>query len=177
MKNAPKAIKLGNGIGATDIVSAKYDKEGMSRQWEVCASHLLEDVDPAIGKPIRSGDVLVAGEDFGRGHAHYYMTAVMSCKFAGLAALVADGVNVLFQRAAIDQGLLVWQIKGIHDFIADGDAVEFDFAAGRVDRIAADGSRHTMRFKPVPPLIRDIIAGSGSNGWALARVGASSATA
>ncbi len=172
MKNAPRAIKLGDGIGATDIVSAKYDKEGMSRQWETCASHLFEDIDPAIRPKIRAGDVLVAGDDFGRGHAHYYMTAVMACKFAGLAALVADGVNVLFQRAAIDQGLLVWQIDGIHDFMVDGDSVEFDFAAGQVERFAADGSHAVMQFKPVPSLIREIVAAGGSNGWALARVGA-----
>ena len=172
MKTYPKAIKLGDGIGATDIVSAKYDKQGMSRQWAECASHLLEDVDPAIRSTLRAGDILVAGQDFGRGHAHYYMTAVMSCKELGLAALVAEGVNVLFQRAAIDQGLLVWQIDGIHRFIADGDGIEIDFAAGIATRIAADGAHDILQFKPVPELIRDIVAAGGSNEWALARVGA-----
>lgn len=172
MKLAGHAIRLGDGIGATDIVSAQYDQQGMSRQWEECARHLLEDVDPAILPAIRRGDMVIAGQNFGRGHAHYYMTAVMACKTAGLSALIADQVNVLFQRAAIDQGLLVWQIKGIHDFVTNGDGLEIDFAKGSAVRTAADGTRETLLFKPLAPLIVDIVTAGGSNDWALARVGA-----
>ena len=149
----------------------------MSRQWEECARHLLADVDPAIVTRIHQGDMLVAGANFGRGHAHYYMTAVMACKTAGLSALIADQVNVLFQRAAIDQGLLVWQIAGISDFVADGDALEIDLAHGSVMRTAADGTRETLSFKPISPLILDIVTAGGSNSWALARVGAAPAVA
>ena len=149
----------------------------MSRQWAECALHLLEDVDPTILPKIRPGDMLIAGQDFGRGHAHYYMTAVMACKTAGLSALIADQVNVLFQRAAIDQGLLVWQIKGISDFVAADDAIVIDLAQGLVVRTAADGTSAALQFKPVSQLILDIVTAGGSNDWALARVGAVPAVA
>lgn len=169
--------KLGDGIGATDIVSAKYDKQGMSRQWEECARHLLEEIDPTILPAINPGDILIAGQDFGRGHAHYYMTAVMACKAAGIAGIIADGVNVLFQRAAIDQGLTVWQVPGISAFVETGDRLDIDLAGGIARRTGNEKASEALVFKPVSPLILDIVDADGSNNWALRRIGAIHATA
>ena len=161
--------KFGNGIGSTDLVSAKYDKQGMSRKWAECASHLLEDFDASFAAKIRPGEMLVAGDDFGAGHAHYHMTAIMSCKTAGLSGLFANSISGLFQRAAIDQGLPTWSIRGLGELVSTGDHLEVDLANGLASNLT---SRGTLQFKPVPDLILDILGAGGSLNWALRRVGA-----
>lgn len=169
MKLSGKAWVFGNGLGATDIVSARYDKAGMSHDWAECRRHLLEDVDPAFSDAVAPGDIVIAGDNLGRGHAHYYTAAVMACKEAGIAALLCEGVNALFQRGAIDQGFLTWAFPGIAGFAASGDQVEIDLASGEA---VNHSSGATRRFEPVSPLILDIVRAGGSLDWALGRVGA-----
>lgn len=159
---------FGDGLTATDIVSAKYDKAGMSHDWAECRQHLLEDVDPAFSGSVEPGDILVAGKDLGRGHAHYYMAAVMACREAGIAAILCEGVNALFQRCAIDEGLLIWPLPGITAFVRTGDQLEFDPSTGLANNRSSD---ETAAFATVSPLIIDIVGQGGSLAWALARVG------
>ena len=174
MKLDGKAWVFGDGLGATDIVSSRYDKAGMSHDWAECRKHLMEDVDPAFSAAVAPGDIVIAGDNLGRGHAHYYTAAVMACKEAGIAALLCEGVNALFQRGAIDQGFLTWAFPGIASFATSGDRIEIDLATGRATN---HGKGTTRMFAPVSPLILDIVGAGGSLDWALGRVGAPSAAA
>lgn len=159
--------KFGDDLGATDLVPARYDKLGMSHQWAECAKHVLEDVAPGMAETIRPGDILVGGQGFGAGHAHYYSAAVMGCRTAGFGALLAEGIGGLFQRAAIDFGMPAWSFPGIAALVSDGDQLEIDLATG-VARNLTTGAQ--AQFKPVSPIILDILAAGGSEGWALTRV-------
>lgn len=161
--------RLGQSVRATDLVSAKHDKLGMSGQWGECAKHVFEDLRPEIAGAMSPGDLLVAGAGFGAGHAHYYMAAVMGVRTAGFGAILADSVNGLFQRAAIDFGLLVWDIPGISQLAAEGDVLSADFAAGRAENVS---THETLAFAPLSPIVLDILAAGGTAPWALKRVGA-----
>jgi len=161
--------KFGDEIGATDLVSARYDKEGMARKWDECAKHVLEDMDPAFAASVRKGDILLAGENFGNGHAHYYMTAIMGCSAAGLAALLAESFNGLFLRAAIDAGVPAWSFKGLSSLVNSGENLELDLQTG-VARNLTSGK--TKQFDPVSDIVLGILAAGGSRNWALRRVGA-----
>ncbi|MFB0875714.1 MULTISPECIES: hypothetical protein [unclassified Sphingobium] len=162
-----RAWKYGDDLCATDIVSADYDKLGMSHDWDGCAKHVLENVDPEFLQKLVPGDIIVAGSRLGTGHAHYYTSAIMACKYAGIAALFCESVNALFQRAAIDQGYPIWQLPGIGDFVNDGDRLRIDLASGEAQNETTGESR---RFQPVPQLVRDILAAGNALDWALARV-------
>lgn len=161
--------KLGDNVGATDLLPARYDKQGMSRQWEECAKHVLEDARPGMAERIRPGDIIVAGEGFGSGHAHYYSAAVMGCKTAGIAAFLVDGIGGLFQRACIDFGMPAWTMKGIAALVSDGDELRADLATGEVQNLSTGTA---ASFAPVAPLILEILGAGGSEPWALRRVGA-----
>jgi 3-isopropylmalate/(R)-2-methylmalate dehydratase small subunit len=174
MKLTGKVWKLGDGIRATHLLSSKYDKQSMSKQYDECAKHVLEDVDPSIAHNVGKGDILVAGDGFGAGHAHYYMGAVMGSKTAGFAAFFAESMNGLFQRAAIDFGLLAWPIPGLSAFVDTGDQLEVDLAAGMATNLT---SGQTLEFTPVSTVIQDIVQAGGSKEWALKRVGADHALA
>ena len=164
--------KLGENVGATDLLPARYDKQGMSRQWEECATHVLEDVRPGLAEHVRPGDIVVAGEGFGAGHAHYYAAAVMGCKTAGIAAFLVDGIGGLFQRACIDFGMPAWTMKGIAAFVAEGDELRIDLATGAAGNLTTGAAAH---FAPVAPLILEIVGAGGSEPWALRRVSAGKA--
>ena len=164
-----KAWKFGSNVGATDIVSSEYDKFGMSKQWPECSKHLFEALAPSFVGSAQPGDILVAGHKLGAGHAHYYTTAIMACKAAGLAGFFAETVNNLFQRAAIDQGFPIWQIPGLNAILNTGDALELDLLAGKATNFS-NGS--VLTFKPVSSIILDILGADGSRNWALRRTNA-----
>ena len=161
--------KLGDNVGATDLLPARYDKQGMSRQWQECATHILEDARPGLADQVRAGDIVVAGEGFGAGHAHYYSAAVMGCRTAGIAGFLVDGIGGLFQRACIDFGMPAWTMMGIAAFVFEGDGLTIDLATGNAENLTTGRAE---RFAPVAPLILDILAAGGSEPWALRRVGA-----
>ncbi|MBB6125335.1 hypothetical protein [Sphingobium subterraneum] len=164
MKLQGKSWKFGNGLGATDLVSSDYDKLGMTHDWDGCAQHLLEKVDPGFLGKMRRGDILIAGTRLGAGHAHYYMTAIMGCKHAGISGILCESVNTLFQRAAIDAGYPVWPLPGISDFVRDGDELEIDLATGMATNKTTG---EIKQFTPIPELIRDILNAGNSLNWAL----------
>jgi 3-isopropylmalate/(R)-2-methylmalate dehydratase small subunit len=159
--------KYGDDLGATDLVSAKYDNHGMSREWDKCAEHLLEEIDPRFASQVQSGDLIVAGQNLGAGHAHYYMAAIMGSAAAGVGALLGESVSALFFRAAIDAGVTAWAFPGIHDFADDGDRIEIDLVTGA----ATNHTQNTKRtFPPVSPIVREILDAGGSEPWALRKV-------
>lgn len=169
MRLAGKVWKFADGLGATDILPVRYDKQGMSRRWDECGRHLFEDVAPGVAARIGEGDLLVAGKGFGAGHAHYYSAAIMGSMAAGLRAFLTEGIGGLFQRGSIDFGMPAWVIPGIVGLVEDGDRLDVDLSAGRA-RNESTGA--VLTFAPVSPLILDILAAGGSRRWALGRVGA-----
>lgn len=160
--------KLGDDVGATDIVSPLYDSLGMSRKWAECAKHLLEELRPEMVAEVRPGDIIVAGKNLGVGHAHYYSTAIMAAKTAGIAGMFGQSVSGLFQRAAIDFGVPMWPLPELSAITSDGDRLEIDLATGAV-------KNHTTgreaSVPPFSPILLDILGAGGSEPWALRRVG------
>lgn len=164
-----KVWKIGDNVGATDLLSTRYDKEGMSKQWDECAKHILEGIDPGFASSVEKGDIIVAGENFGNGHAHYYEAAINGCRAAGLGALLAENINTLFLRAAIDTGVLAWPFKGLSSLVENGDVLEINLKTGEAKNLTSGKS---MQFKAVSQIILDILDAGGSDKWALRRVGA-----
>lgn len=174
MKLQGRVWKFGDGLRALDIVPPDYDELGMSYEWAACAEHLFEEIEPRFVAEMVPGDVIIAGEGLGAGHAHYYMAAIMASKVGGVAAMLCESVNTLFQRAAIDQGFAVWSMVGIRDFVSQGDSLEIDLATGNAHNRTTG---KTATFAPISPLILDILAVDGSLNWAIQRAQASAPAA
>ena len=168
MKLTGGVWKFGDKIGATDLVSAAHDDIGMGRQWKECAKHVLEELDPEFPSKVKPGDILVAGEKLGVGHAHYYPAAIMGSFRAGLSGLFAESVGALFQRHAIDLGVPVWPLPGISALVESGDRLELDLSAGRATNLTTG---RTLEFKPISPVIIEILEAGGSTNWGLRRIG------
>jgi 3-isopropylmalate/(R)-2-methylmalate dehydratase small subunit len=163
-----KVWKYPGSIAAQQIVSSKYDKQGMSAKWAECVGYLLEDVDPDFSSAVRPGDMLLVERHLGNGHAHYYMTAIMTCRQAGITALLSESINPFFQHLAIDNGLPAWGYPGLAAFVRGGDVLQLDLASGAARNLTL-GTQ--TQFAPLDSIVLDILAAGGSTAWALGRIG------
>lgn len=154
---------LADKTSVLDLLAAEHDALGADEKWDECARHLLENVDPTFADRVGPGDLFVAGERFGIGHAHFYIATVHACKAAGISMVLAESVNELFQRVAIDQGLMVWSVPGITGFAQQGDQIEVDLTIGSARNLTAGTA---TEFAPVSPIILDILARGGGLNWA-----------
>lgn len=161
--------KLGDDLRATDIVSERYDEFAMSKRYDECAKHLLEDVDPRFATEMRPGDIVVAGRNFGAGHAHYYRGAIMGMKHARVGAVLAEGVNGFFLRVAIDFGMPVWAFSGLRELVNSGDELKMDLLAGDAVNLTTGTA---FSVDGMSPIIGSILAAGGSLNWAIERVSA-----
>ena len=120
--------------------------------------HLFAGFDPAFAEAVAPGDIILAGDNFGCGSSREHPSVGLA--HAGVQALIVKGVNRIFYRAAINQGLpLIVQPEAVAAY-RPGDAVEVDSAAGIV-RIGAS----RFRFAPLPAAIQEIIAAGGLVDW------------
>jgi len=169
MKLSGRAWKIGNNIGAQDIIPSKYDKLAFENKFDELATHLLEDKDPSFASKVQKGDIIVAGENLGSGHAHYFRAAFTTCRTAGISALLSDKADALFSRGAIDSGYPVLSFKGISSLVNNGDTLEIDFTTGAAKNVTTG---KTMQFEPISNIIVDILDAGGTWNWALRSVGA-----
>jgi 3-isopropylmalate/(R)-2-methylmalate dehydratase small subunit len=161
--------KIRDDLRATDVVSERYDEFSMSKRFDECAKHVLEDVEPRFVKEMRPGDIIVAGRNFGAGHAHYYGGAIMGMKRTGIGAVLAESINGFFLRVAIDFGLAAWSFPGLHALVNTGDEIRLDMLSGDVTNLT---TKTVAKVDGMSPIIADIIAADGSLKWAVQRVAA-----
>jgi 3-isopropylmalate/(R)-2-methylmalate dehydratase small subunit len=166
MKLHGRVWKLGDGIGATDLLPAAYDKAASMGKAEECGLHALEGVRPDFQANKQPGDIIVAGQNLGTGHAHYHRGAVIACRAAGVAALLGEKISGLFLRSSIDEGFPAWGIPGIHSFVNDGDQLEIDLERGEASNLTQSTQ---FKFPSMDKVIRDILDAGSAVQWALRR--------
>ena len=118
------------------------------------AQHAYENIVPGFAARLKTGDVIVAGKNFGINSSREQAVHIM--RLMGVAAIVAPSFGRQFFRNAINNGLPVVEcdIAGI----ADGDEIAIDLAAGAV-RVA---SRNIDRsVAALPPAVQRILAEGG----------------
>ena len=143
---------FGDGI-STDLLSpGQYAVDTL----EVRKQHTLESVDPHFALEVQSGDVVVAGRDFGCGSSRE--TAPENLKALGVACVVADSFARLFLRNAVAIGLPVLPCAGVSSAFTAGSPIEVDLATGEV-RNTETGA--VLRGEPLPESMRRILSAGG----------------
>jgi len=120
---------------------------------------LFSEVRPGFHETVRAGDIVVGGRNFCAGKPHVQ----------GFIALQSLGLGMLCEtmpfnayRAAVSRAVTFMPgCTGILDLVDEDDALEVDFADGRVENLTR-GTRH--RFRPLDPSLLDIVAAGGSKG-------------
>jgi 3-isopropylmalate/(R)-2-methylmalate dehydratase small subunit len=110
---------------------------------------------PEWAKQVTRGDILIAGRNFGTGSSR---PAAANLKGLGLACAVADSVNGLFLRNAVNFGFPVASVPDVSKAVREGEIVTVDLENGYFTN---DSSGYTARFDPLPKMLLEIINSGG----------------
>lgn len=141
-----KAYLLGNNVSGDQIISGSYLSSG--KPAEELIGHLFEDLRPDFSEKYTSGDIIVAGENFGCGSSRELAMTLM--KTAGIGCVVARSFSRNFYRNGINLGILPIECSAV---IADGDTVEIDMDTSCIIVNSLD----KYSFVPFPPQIMGYI--------------------
>lgn len=146
-----RAWVFGDNTDTDVIAPGRYMKLGI----EEIARHCMEAVRSEFATNVRSGDIVVAGRNFGTGSSREQ--APEALKHLGVAALVAESFAGLFYRNAVNLGLPALVCPGAKR-VRDGDALTIDFERGEVMNITTGES---LACEPIPPFLMAIIRDGG----------------
>jgi 3-isopropylmalate/(R)-2-methylmalate dehydratase small subunit len=147
--------KFGNNIDTDAIIPGRfltiYDEKEL-------ASHAFEGTRDDFAKLAKSGDVIVAGRNFGCGSSREH--APLALKGAGIRVILAQSFARIFFRNAINVGLLPLVCVYTSE-MKDGSSIIIHEHEGKV---IVDGKEYDI--KPVPEFMYNIVEAAGLVGYA-----------
>jgi 3-isopropylmalate dehydratase small subunit len=144
-----KVHKVGHDIDTDLIIPARFLND-ISRA--SLALNCMNDVIDNFHSVIESGDVLVAGKNFGCGSSREH--APIAIKATGVACVIAESFARIFYRNAINIGLPIIVSEEAAREIVAGDSIEVDVRAGLIVNHSQGKSYEVDKF---PPFILEIM--------------------
>ena len=92
------------------------------------AKYCMEDIDKSFAQNVQSGDIMIAGENFGCGSSREH--APIAIKASGISVVIAKTFARIFFRNAINIGLPILENNELPDEVQKGDKIEVDLANG-----------------------------------------------
>ncbi|MBP7401282.1 MAG: 3-isopropylmalate dehydratase small subunit [Clostridia bacterium] len=157
MNTKGKVFKYGVNVDTDVIIPARYLNTSDPRE---LAAHCMEDLDATFVRRVKTGDVIVAGDNFGCGSSREH--APVAIKACGIGCVIAPGFARIFYRNAINMGLPIMECSEAAEAISDGDEVEVDFDTGEIRDLTSGKVFHA---RPFPEFIKKIIAADGLVGY------------
>lgn len=145
--------RYGRDIDTDVIIPARYLTTSEPSE---LAKHCLEDLDVEFVNNVKSGDIIVAEENFGCGSSREH--APIAIKAAGVDAVIAKSFARIFYRNSINTGLAILECPEAVDAIKNGDVVSVDIETGT---ITDETTGESFTAQPFPPFIADIIEQGG----------------
>ncbi len=149
-----RARRVGDDVNSDYIISSTRKRETIDANR--LRDFLLEGVDPAFAATVRTGDVLVAGRNFGCGSAMEVAATVILA--AGIRAVLARSFARAFYRNAINNGLLV--VECDTSAIAEGDRLRVQLGDG-ASRVENTTSGAVLAGAPLPEIMLHILEAGG----------------
>ena len=131
--------RYGRDIDTDVIIPARYLTTSEPSE---LAKHCLEDLDVEFVNNVKSGDIIVAEENFGCGSSREH--APIAIKAAGVDAVIAKSFARIFYRNSINTGLAILECPEAVDATITDETTGESFTA-----------------QPFPPFIADIIEQGG----------------
>ena len=120
------------------------------------AKHAMEGADPHFATEFKSGDIIVAGSNFGCGSSREH--AAVTLKAAGVSAVIAESFARIFYRNGINLGIPLLVSPAIADQVARGDELEIDLKKST----ATNKTRKAVyTLEPVTDYARNILEAGG----------------
>ncbi len=148
-----KVFKYGDNVDTDVILPARY--LALYRH-EDLAAHCMEDIDTSFAGTVRSGDLIVGGENFGCGSSREH--APTAIKASGISCVIAASFARIFYRNAINIGLPILESPAAAREIQAGDQIEVDLKTGEIKNLTRNKSYFAGSF---PPFIQKMIDAGG----------------
>ena len=116
---------LGDDID-TDVLAPGAFMKGSI---EELSKHCLEAVEPGFAENVKTGDVIVAGQNFGAGSSREQ--AVLVLKLLGIEAIIARSFGGIFFRNSFNIALPLFTVKSIQG-ISAGDQLTIDIETSQI---------------------------------------------
>jgi len=153
MKFQGRVWKFGSDIDTDAIIPARYlnlvDPVELGK-------HAMQDERPEFVKQVKSGDILVAGKNFGCGSSREH--APLALKVAGISCIIAKSFARIFYRNGFNQGVPLLESEEAATAIKEGDRVRVDLGTGEIEDLTQGKTFHA---KPIPPFMQKLIDHGG----------------
>jgi len=140
-------------INTDEIIPARYLTTDDEAE---LAKHCLEDLDVEFVKKVKSGDVIVAGENFGCGSSREH--AIWAIRGVGVQTVIAKSFARIFYRNAINNGFCIIESLDALEKINDGDELKIDYKNGLIKNKTAGVD---IDFRPLPDFALEIVNDGG----------------
>ncbi len=144
---------LGDDVDTDGIISGKYltiiDPDELKK-------HVLEIALPEFAGQAKSGDLLVAGVNFGCGSSREH--APQALKAIGVSAIVAESFARIFFRNAINLGLPAIEAPGVRKIFDRFDPARVEMGRGTITNLRTGAS---VRFPPLPEHLLGLLEAGG----------------
>ena len=154
MKFRGKVWKFGDNIDTDAIIPARHltttDPAELAR-------HCMEDIDPEFALKVGTGDIIVAGENFGCGSSREH--APIAIKAAGISCVIARSFARIFYRNAFNMGLPIFESAELWDRVTGGQHIEADGGGGKI--IIVGSEAQPLSIEPIPPFMQELIRHGG----------------
>ena len=97
-----KVFKFGDNVDTDVIIPARYLN---TQDHKELANHCMEDIDKDFAKNVKSGDIIVGGNNFGCGSSREH--APIAIKASGVSIVIAKSFARIFYRNSINIGLAI----------------------------------------------------------------------
>lgn len=152
-----KVHKYGSNVNTDEIIPARYLNLS---DLETLAKYCMEDIDKDFVKRVKTGDIIVAQNNFGCGSSREHAPAVI--KAVGVSAVIANSFARIFFRNAINIGLPILECPQAVEALSNGDEVEIGLDAGEIKNISKNEIYKTQKF---PDFMQKIIKAGGLLGY------------
>lgn len=143
--------KFGDNINTDLMLPGPY----LYRSAEEQATAVFMNNRPGWVKEVQPGDAIVGGFNYGMGSSR---PAARSLRICGVGFLLAETINGLFFRNAVNYGLLACECRGVSAAFEEADTAEFDVEAWTVRN---PRNRQLLAVTPVPAQLLAMMVGGG----------------
>jgi 3-isopropylmalate/(R)-2-methylmalate dehydratase small subunit len=110
---------------------------------------------PEFLREMQQGDVIIGGFNYGMGSSRPAARSLRNC---GVGFLLAEALNGLFFRNAVNFGFRAFECPGVSTAFEEEDRAELS-----IDDWTATNTRtgQTLAVTPIPPMLLEMMLGGG----------------
>jgi 3-isopropylmalate dehydratase small subunit len=145
--------KFGNDVNTDVIIPVQHT---IGTDLEEFGKHCMEGLDPHFAGKVNTGDIMVAGTNFGCGSSRE--PAPLAIKASGISCVIAKSFARIFYRNAFNVGLPLLDSADARDGVQEGDEIEVNLDSGEIRVVSSEMS---FKANPIPPFMQQLIRDGG----------------